>query len=235
MVVAFEALNFAVLVLLLRRFLFRPVAKAIEDRRQQIQAQHTEMVALEAAATAVREEYESKRSTLEAEMASKTEAAMADAERRAGEVIESGRERAKALVAAATDECDLARKRALEELRLEVFALAVDAAARVVRNMGTPSVARAYARRAGHTLQELLDEGRATADEPISVHVGSDADADDLMEELRGILDPSFQFSVHVDPDIVAGVRLEVGGHEVEASASSSLRRWYEHRVAHAE
>ncbi len=233
-VVAFEALNFAVLVLILRRFLFRPIATAIEDRRNLIEAQHTEMEAREAAATAQQEAYESKRGALEAEMKSKTEAAMADAERRAGEIIEASRERSKALVAATTEECDLARARALQELRLEVFALAVDAATCVVRHMGTPSVARSYARRAGRTLQGLLDEGHATSEEPIAIHVGSDADPDELTEELRGILDPRFRFSVQVDPEIVAGVRLQIAGHEVEASASSSLQQWYERRVVRA-
>lgn len=234
MVVAFEALNFAVLVLLMRRFLFRPVAKAVDARRQQIQAERTEMEVREAAAAAVQEEYAAKRGALEAEMDAKAETVIAEAERRAGEIIEEGRQRAKALVASTNEECDLARARALEELRLEVSALAVDAATRVIRNMGTPSVSSAYARRAGHTLQELLTEGRATLDRPIEVHVAQDAEPDAVLEELRAILGPRADFVTHTDPDLVGGVRLQIAGHEVEASASSSLRRWYEEAISKA-
>jgi F-type H+-transporting ATPase subunit b len=230
-VVAFEGLNFAILVVVLQRFLFRPVKNALETRRREIEAQRSDMEAREAAATELRASYEAKLDQLEEELRAKADAVMDTAHEKAGKIIEDGRAQAKQLVDSAGRECETARKRALEQMRLEVFNLAVDAATRVVRHMGAPSVALAYARRAAHDCQEILEGLESPPVEPVVLLTGPDADIDEVKAEVGSILGASVSLAASVDPEIVAGVRIAFAGHEVEASASATLQHWYAARI----
>ncbi|MCX4244901.1 ATP synthase F0 subunit B [Paraliomyxa miuraensis] len=227
-VLAFEVVNFGILVVLLQRFLYRPVQRTIEVRRAEIEKLHDELVEREQAATHKAYEYEHRLQELDDRAQERLESALAEGRERAEALVAEGREQARNAVTAAEQQVESTRRRALEQLRLEVLRLAAAAATRVVQHMGAPAVDRAYARRAAHGLAEAKN-GELVG--PIRVAVGEDTDPDAVEAELRAVLGPTMELVLTVEPGIVAGARLQAEGYEVEASASASLRRWYEEQL----
>ena len=96
--VLFELLNFAVLMVLLGRFLFRPVREALAARRSEIEQRNAELAAQQADAAALRDEYRAKIAGAEQE-----------GERLRAEVRREAEEKAEHIVAAARRDMDLAR------------------------------------------------------------------------------------------------------------------------------
>jgi F-type H+-transporting ATPase subunit b len=228
-IVAFEVLNFAVLVVLLRRFLFRPVQRALIARRDEIERERVEVEGREQAAVRRQSEYEERRGALEAEADERLEVALSEGRGRAEALVAEARDQARHLVTAAELQVAAARRRALEQLRVEVLRLSAEAAERVVPELEAPAIARAQARRAAHRLAAAFVDGRVAGQ--VEAAVGNDEDREPIAEEVRAVLGPAVALELTVDPSIVAGVRLRAAGHEVEASVSASLRRWYEERM----
>jgi F-type H+-transporting ATPase subunit b len=230
-IVAFEGLNFVVLVLILRRLLFRPVVEALEKRRAEIEAVRLESQRRQTAADAARAAYEDKLRELLAESAARLDEAMSKGRQEATHVIEAAQADARRQAEAAAQEIDAARRLAFARLRRAFFSLAADAAARVVRHMGAPSVSVAYARRGATALLEVLDEH--DPDMTVQLTIADDDDATEIEAQVRGILGPDVKFEVDHDPLLVGGVRLRTAGHEVEASVSATLGDWYAATMAH--
>jgi F-type H+-transporting ATPase subunit b len=227
-IVAFEVLNFAVLVLLLRRFLFRPVQRALVARRDELERARAEAEAREQAAARLHDEYEARLRSHDAEARTRLETVLAEGRTRAEAMLAEAREQARHLVTNAELQVAAARRRALEDLRVEVLRLATDAAQRVVPELEAPALARAQARRAAHRLAEAFVDG---VPGPVRVAVGHDVEPEPVAEEVRAVLGHAPTLELSVDPSIVSGVRLRVAGHEVEASVSASLQRWYDERI----
>lgn len=228
LVVIFEVLNFGVLVVLLQRFLFRPIRRTLQQRREDLEKTQHEVEAREQAATSEREQYEARRRELDQQAEAQLEAAMAEGRERAEHLVAEARERARQMVTTAEQQVAGARRHALEHLRTEVLSLATDAAARVIRHMDAPPITLAYARRAAHGFAEIFTDDMP---DTIAVEVGEDTDPDAIVEQLRTVLGPAPQLEVTVEPSIVAGVRLRAAGHEVEASVTASLAQWYAQRI----
>ena len=128
-----QAIVFLLLVLFTMRFVWPPIAKALDDRAQKIAAGL-------AAADKAKAELQSANQRVEQELsASRTETAsrLADAERRAQQIIEEAKaratEEANKIVAAARDEAEQQSVRAREVLREQVATLAVKGAEQILR------------------------------------------------------------------------------------------------------
>ncbi|MCL8208137.1 MAG: F0F1 ATP synthase subunit B [Actinomycetia bacterium] len=120
------------LFLFLRRFVFPPVLKAMQERQARIQGD------LEAA-EAQRREAEKLRQDLEQqlkEVRQKAEAALAralrDAEEESQQILERARAEARRIIADAETEIQAERERALEAVKRQVADLAVEIAERVL-------------------------------------------------------------------------------------------------------
>src|SRR5690606_19111063 len=77
-VLAFEVVNFGVLVVLLRRFLYRPVQRAIAARREEIEKVQHELKAREETAASTIEDYESRLRALEQQARERLESALTE-------------------------------------------------------------------------------------------------------------------------------------------------------------
>jgi F-type H+-transporting ATPase subunit b len=129
---AFQIVNFLILLFLLNRFLFKPVLKRIDERNQQLGQ------GLEDAAAAARDR-ELARAEREATMAEARQEADAlvqraakTAEATSAEILATARESAEQLTARARDEIAAEKERALAEIRGEVADLALLAAGKLV-------------------------------------------------------------------------------------------------------
>jgi F-type H+-transporting ATPase subunit b len=95
--VAAQALNFLILVWLLKRFLYQPVLDAISAREQRIAKQRADAAAQAAAATSEREQFERKNKDFDAERAALLDAARVQAKAEGQKLIELARQQADAL------------------------------------------------------------------------------------------------------------------------------------------
>jgi F-type H+-transporting ATPase subunit b len=136
----FQAVVFLILVLFTMKFVWPPIAKALDERALKIADGL-------AAADKAKSELSSANQRVEKELAqSRTETAsrLADAERRAQAIIEEAKvkatEEGNKIVAAAQAEAEQQAVRAREALRDQVAALAVKGAEQILRKEVNPAV-----------------------------------------------------------------------------------------------
>jgi F-type H+-transporting ATPase subunit b len=218
---AFELINFVVLMLILRRYLFRPVRETLERRREEIERRNTEIAGREAAAREAEQRYRAQLLEIEVE-----------GERLRSEARRRGREEAEQIVAAAREAMDASRanaeeeqaacaERALQRLRPQLLELALEAALRVARGLSREELVVEYALEAARQLQREAPHADA-----LEVRHSPDADPAGVEAALREVLGAGPKLELVTDPELVAGVRLQAGDLEVEASAGASLDDW---------
>jgi F-type H+-transporting ATPase subunit b len=227
--VLFELINFGVLVLLLGRFVFRPVKRTLEQRRTDMAAREQQTAAREQLATQLRERYEDQLRRIEEIVDERSEAALSEARSKADALIEQARGHARELVEAAEAELASGRARALGHFRVEILGLATEAAGRVIQEMGAAEVGHAFARRAFRALADARGRGPidGTIDGPIDVFVSPELDPADVEALARELLPGVKQLHVACEPELIGGVRLIAAGHEIQSSAGASLDAWY--------
>lgn len=123
-----QALNFVVLVALLKRFLYRPVLDAIDSREARIAAQLSDAQALQAQAQAARTQYEQQQQALAAQHAALQRQAVDEAGAERERLLAAARQAADALAArrqaALQAETDRLQQALDERAGAEVFAIA---------------------------------------------------------------------------------------------------------------
>lgn len=125
-------LNLFIQMLLMKKFLFKPIRRVLEERQkradQNIRAAEQE----KAEAEAVKAEYTKNMAQAREEAAGILERAKQDASQQADELLQSARSEAQALKAKAESDIRQEKKRALNEAKDEIGGLAMDIAGRVV-------------------------------------------------------------------------------------------------------
>ncbi len=128
-----QAINFALLLFLLSKVLYRPLVGKLEERAEAIRKSLDEAKAARAAAEREREEHAAKLQAAHAE----AQAIRAQALKEAGEeqrrLVEGARAEATRLVESARAELDQEVRRAREALRQEAADLAVSVAEKLIR------------------------------------------------------------------------------------------------------
>lgn len=128
---ALQLINFAILVWLLQRFLYRPVLRVIDARRQAGDARYAEAQRVAEAAKRQLEDIETQRAGVAADRA----AALADAREQARQVVEGGRAQAERDAKALLDETRQTLVRERESLLAEARHTALDLAAGMARRV----------------------------------------------------------------------------------------------------
>lgn len=221
---AFELINFAVLMALLGRFLFRPARKVMQARKEEIERSQKEVAEARERADAAAREFEARRRELEATADAAAAAARARGEQEAAAVVEAARQESRRLVEGSAAEAEGLRRRVLVELRPQVARLAGEAAARLLREFGGAPLALAFARRGAEVLRERLSPRPSAT--PIRAWLSPDADEAAVLRELREVLGAGAAIEALRDDALVAGVRLSAGGLEIDASAGAALSAW---------
>jgi F-type H+-transporting ATPase subunit b len=150
---AFQIVNFLILLFLLNRFLFKPVLRRIDERNAQLSQ------GLEDAAAAARDRElaRAEREAALAEARKESEALVAraakTAEATSAEILATARASAEQLTERAREEIAAEKERALAEIRGEVADLALDAAGKLVGSeMDSPTQRR--------LVEQFLSENR---------------------------------------------------------------------------
>ena len=129
----FTLLNMVLTFLILKKFLFKPVTKMIDDRQKEIDGLYADANAARQDAEAMRADYDRKLSEAKQTSAQIVSEATQEANRRSDEIIRQARQDADALRQKAGTEIALEKKKALNEVKGDISKIALDIAGKVVQ------------------------------------------------------------------------------------------------------
>jgi F-type H+-transporting ATPase subunit b len=157
--IVIHAVNFIILLLVLRRYLFKPVLGMLDERARRIR--ESEEAAERAREESARAEQERGEVLKEARQQAEqiVNRAMQEADSVRSEARKAAQEEAQRIISRAEQEATAERQQAMQELRAQVADLAVLAAGRVIRRSLDDGAHRAL-------VEEFLADGDGRADRP---------------------------------------------------------------------
>ncbi len=128
----FTLLNMVLTFLILKKFLFKPVNKMIDDRQREIDGLYADADAAKRDAESMRADYTRKLDQAKETSAQIVADATLEANRRSDEIIRQARRDADALRQKAGNDIALEKKKALNEVKGDISRIALDIAGKVV-------------------------------------------------------------------------------------------------------
>jgi F-type H+-transporting ATPase subunit b len=229
---ALQTVNFAILVWLLHRFLYKPVLRLIDARRGEIDKQYADAKAAEAQAETRLAAVQAEREKIAGERASALKQAAAQAEEQAAARRAQAERDAAAVLAGAHKSLADERALAVAEARRAALDLGADIAGRLLAQVPMKLRAEAWIDRIEHHLAGLpKPEVEALARQvgdgvPLKITTASTLppEAADLWRSrLRQILGDDIPVDYGVDPGLVAGAELHFPNAILRFSWQSAL------------
>ena len=228
-----QALNFIILVWLLKRFLYKPILNAVDAREKRIAAELADADAKKAEAQKERDEFQRKNEEFDQQraalMSKVTEEANAERQR----LLDEARKAADALSAkrqeALRSDANTLNHAIRSRAEQEVFAIARKALTDLATTSLEERMSEVFVRRL-RTMDGKAKEGLAealkTASEPALVRSAFDLPAQQRAA-IQKALNETFSAEVHVRfetaPDLVSGVELTANGQKVAWSIADYL------------
>ena len=228
-----QAVNFIILVWLLKRFLYKPILDAIDAREKRIAAELADADAKKAEALRERDAFLRKNEAFEGQRAALLSAAEAEADAERGRLLDEARRAADALSvkrqqSLRSDARDLSRAIG-ERTQNEVFAIARKALMDLATTTLEERMGDVFVRR----LREMegpakasLAESLKTASEPALVRSAFVLPAEQraaIQKALDEILGVQVHLRFEIAPELVAGIELVGSGQKVSWSISDYL------------
>ena len=227
-----QTVNFAVLVWLLQRFLYRPVLKIIDARKSAVQEQMAKVEATENNARVLLAEIEKERANIALERNGALASAAVHAEESAQLSRVQAEQEAKAIVTAAHETIQAEREHLLAEARRVALDLATDFAHRLIAEMPAALCADAWIERIEQHLQGVpkselaalaaqLTDGKALMlVTPTPIPEVSVPKWRTRLEQTLGTQAP---MTFEVDPELIAGAELHFPAAVLDLSGRGAL------------
>ena len=208
-----QAINFLILVWLLRHFLYRPVLAVIAERQAATERVRTQADAVRQEADGMRRGVEDARAGLAAERDRLLAAARSQAEAERAALLDHARAEADRLLADARTRLEEERRQALAGLRRQAAALGAEVAGRLLRSAGGNGLDHRLLDAACRSVEELPEAQRralAGDEAPVPVRLVTAAPLDPApwRERLGEALGRPVALEVAEDPGLIAGVEL---------------------------
>lgn len=231
---ALEIINFLVLVWLLKRWLYKPVLRAIAERKAEVQRTLAEADTLRKEAQTLQEQYAHRQATWGQEK-----------EQARNQMLEEVNAEKIHLLAALRSSLDQEREKAgaLEERRLNELTREVEDtaiaqggefAARLLSRFASPELEARLVELVIEDLRELSEERRQTirtacakADAPVvvsSAHALSQSQRESLTNAVQLLVERPVHCEWREDPDLLAGIRLSLGPWMLGANLKDELK-----------
>lgn len=134
----FTIINLLVLYLLMKKFLFGPIIKVMDERKAMIDQQFAGAKAQEDQAKALKEQYEGALKSAKEESYQIMEQARKEAKAQADRTVEDTQAKVSAMLAKAQEDINTERENAMRQMKDDVASLAMEAAGKIIgRNSGT--------------------------------------------------------------------------------------------------
>lgn len=130
--IIFQILNLLLLMVLFKKYLFKPVTEILEKRQAEIEGHYQEAQQAETDAKAMKADYESKMAGARQEADRVIKTATESANVMSASIVEDARTQADQLKRRAQTEIDLERRRAFDEVKGELSGIALDIASQVI-------------------------------------------------------------------------------------------------------
>lgn len=130
--IIFQILNLLLLMVLFKKYLFKPVTEILEKRQAEIEGHYQEAQQAETDAKAMKADYESKMAGARQEADRVIKTATESANAMSASIVEDARTQADQLKRHAQTEIDLERRRAFDEVKGELSGIALDIASQVI-------------------------------------------------------------------------------------------------------
>ena len=212
-----QAINVLILVWLLSRVFWRPIAGAITRRQDAAQAMLEEGKTAQAKADAALAEVAETRAGIAAEREAILAEAKATADTVAKAALKDAQTKADSLIAAARTAIDRDRNTARKENATRAAELSVEIAARLLGRFNTPAVQATFLAQLVEAIAGMSASDRtaliASADdiEIITATNPEDAERAKIEQAVKDALDGTPSVRLVTDPDLIAGLELRSG------------------------
>ncbi len=228
-----QAINFLILVWLLKHFLYKPILHAIDEREKGIATQLAQAEAKEAEAQKDRDDFQHKNEAFDQERAALLKKATDDANSERQRLLDEARKDADALRAKRQTALQSEQRNLNQEIvrwtQKEVFAIARKtladlAATSLEERMGDVFVRRIRALTGA--AKEQLATAFKTSNHTVSVHSAFDlppAQRTAIESAVKETFAPEAQVQFETAPELVCGIDLSTNGHKVSWSIADYL------------
>lgn len=236
-----QAVNFLILVWLLRRFLYRPVLAVIAERQAATERVRSEAEAARQAAEAARQSLEDQRTALPAERDRLIAAARAEAEAERAALLEKARGEADHALEEVRSRLAEERAQALEALQRHAADLGIRLATRLLRDAPAAVLTVPLLDEACAAVESLSPPQRyALADgtDPVPVRLAiaaplPEGDTARMRDRLAAALSRPVALELVGDPSLIAGVELHFAHSVVRRSWKQALAEAKEEITRH--
>jgi len=237
-----QILNFVVMVFILARFFFKPVARALDERSKRVTGALDEAEKREREAKEMRTEYERKLAEAQEQVVIMQQRAQEELARTKRQFLDETRKEIKEMRDKAASEIEEARQQAIYQHRRELGRLVMTLSARLMREAGGDSFQQASIEQFIERLSVLpVDEYRHAleASDAEVLHVqlvsASDLDADSMSRierQIKEMVRKPTEMIYKVDPSLVAGATVRFGDIVVDGSLAGQLQGLNERYVS---
>lgn len=242
---AFQIINFVILALVLRRFLWKPVAVMVARRQAETEAASKAVEAAKGAAEQARARYDSARETLQTEHESVLGELRARAAQEREKILEQARAEAAKTLEATRAEIENERGEAAAGVGDAAIGLAVDLAQRLLEQVTTASIAETLLARACEHLETLpaehlrllrdeLTGGTGSLEVATSPALAAEAEAR-WAHRIAKDVTPGLAVRFVADAALVAGAELRFPHTKLSFCWRDGLSAAREELVAHAD
>jgi F-type H+-transporting ATPase subunit b len=228
-----QALNFVILVWLLKRFLYRPIIHAVDSREKRIAKERASADAIKAEASKERDEFQKKNEAFDQQRGALLSKATDEAKAERGHLIDEARKAADALTAkrseALQNEARSLTRAITNRAKHEVFAIARKALMDLANTSLEAQLSEMFTRR----LREIKGKPKVafadaikTASEPALVRTAFDMPKEQratIQDALNETFSADIPLRFETAPDVIGGIELAVGGQKLAWSIADYL------------
>jgi F-type H+-transporting ATPase subunit b len=231
--VAAQALNFLILVWLLKHFLYQPILDAIDAREKRIAAELADADAKKAEAKNERDAFQHKNDEFDQQRAALLSQATVEAKAERQRLLNEARSEADALSTKRQDALKRAQQSLNDEItrrtREEVFAIARKTLSDLAGTSLEERMSEVFSRRLrklNDDAKEDLAEALNTASAPALVRSAFDLPAEQraaIQQALNETFSDEIQVRFETAPDVISGIELTANGRKVAWSIADYL------------
>jgi len=228
---ALQTINLLVLVWLLGRFLFRPIARIVEERQAKVDQALDDARSMREEAEASKREADDRIAQVLAERDSKLEEAGEEAARQKARLVDDARHEADKMLDEAREEIDRMRAAETAENAKRASELAVDIASRLLERISDEVRISGFLKGLESAISALPAEVRneiGKNGEPVGLRVAPALSEEENREVRKSITDGlgrEVEIAVTVDPDLIAGIEIDTPHAIVRNSLRADLDR----------
>jgi F-type H+-transporting ATPase subunit b len=232
---ALQAVNFLVLVWLLRRFLYRPVREVIEKRKQLAEQAFADADKQKSEAEAARQRFEGARDQLAQERQDLLKKIHEELETERRKALDAARHEADELLEAARGSLAKERETVLTEIREQVAALAVELASSLLRKVETNASSGVFLEQIERQLKDLPADERERLQKDLAVDSAhltvvtaaplTPKEQEQWTDRLSACLGQRDKTDFTTDPEILGGAELRFPHAVLKFTWADQLRK----------